>query len=513
MGSSKAAAILSTFVAAAQASSVLLSGGTVIAFDQASQSLNVVRDGSVLIEDDRIAGVYEKGAAVPAAADNATHEVVDCTGKIISPGFVDTHRHGWQTGFKTIGSNTSLAEYFNRFGEFVAGDHMTADDVYIGQLAGLYEALNAGTTTSLDHAHHTWSNATSRAGLQASVDSGARVFWAYAFHNVTDFSVPDQIADFRNLLSEIPTKDTLVTPAMAYDSFYANPHGQETQDVMALAREYNVSAMTAHYLGGPWSINNSPELLHELGFLNDSIPVVFSHGSFMTEKDAELLHSCNQYLSNTPESEMHYGHSHEPSIHFGVQDQMALGVDTFFTYSTDMATQARIWLQHARYALYLDVLKEGAIPPNDPMSVNQAFLLATRAGGQALRRDDIGIIAPGAVADVLVYDGRTPSLLGWVDPVAAVVLHAGAGDLEHVLVGGKFAKRDGKLTAANYAQVQDKLLESAARIQATWRELPVPAMEGKFMSGAPYVRAGEVNIMKGVSAAEAGNDGYGHKFD
>ncbi|KAK6857324.1 amidohydrolase family protein [Apiospora arundinis] len=506
-------AILPAFVAAAQASSVLLSGGTVIAFDQATQALNVIRNGSVLIEEDRIAGVYESGAAVPTGSDNAT-EVVDCSGKIISPGFVDTHRHGWQTGFKTIASNTSLAEYFNRFGEFVAGDHLTADDVYIGQLAGLYEAINAGTTTSLDHAHHTWSNATSRAGLQASIDSGARVFWAYAFHNVTDFSVPDQIADFRGLLNDVPTKDTLVTPAMAYDSFYANPHGQETLDVMALAREYNISAMTAHYLGGPWSTNNSPELLHELGFLNDTIPVVFSHGSFATKKDAELLHSCNQYISNTPESEMHYGHTHEPSIRYGIQDQMALGVDTFFTYSTDMATQARIWLQHARYALYLDVLDKGAIPPNDPMSVNQAFLMATRAGGQALRRDDIGVIAKGAVADVLVYDGRSPSLLGWVDPVAALVLHANPGDLEHVLVGGKFAKRDGKLTAANYAKVQDKLLESAARIQATWRDLPIPAMDGNFMSGAPYVRAEQVNVMKhsGVNAAAAENDGYGVKF-
>lgn len=270
--------------------------------------------------------------------------------------------------------------------------------------------------------------------------------------------------------------------------------------------------LTSIFLPPP-TANNSPELLHELGFFNDSIPVVLSHGSFLTEKDAELLHSCNQYISNTPESEMHYGHSHEPSIHFGIQDQMALGVDTFFTYSTDMATQARIWLQHARYALYLDVLNTGAIPPNDPMSVNQAFLLATRAGGQALRRDDIGIIAEGAVADLLVYDGRTPSLLGWVDPVAAIILHANAGDLEHVLVGGKFAKRDGKLTASNYAKVQDKLLESAARIQATWRDLPVPAMDGSFMSGAPYVRAGEVNVIKGVAAAEAGNNGYGHKFD
>ena len=38
---------------------------------------------------------------------------------------------------------------------------------------------------SIDHAHHTWSNATARAGLQASIDSGGRIFWSYAFHNIT----------------------------------------------------------------------------------------------------------------------------------------------------------------------------------------------------------------------------------------------------------------------------------------------------------------------------------------
>lgn len=76
------------------------------------------------------------------------------------------------------------------------------------------------------------------------------------------------------------------------------------------------------------------------------------------------------------------------------------------------------------------------------MSVNQAFLLATRSGGLAIRKSDLDILAVGAKADLVVWNGRSPSMLGWRDPVAAVVLHASVGDIKHVLVNGKFTKRD-----------------------------------------------------------------------
>lgn len=215
-----------------QSSSLLLSGGTIIAFDEASEALSVIRNGSVLVTGDKIVQLYD--TAQPGNLPDDT-EVVDCTNKIISPGFISTHHHGWQTAFKTIASNTSLPEYFARYSEFVALYYYTPEDVYIGQLAGLYEALNAGITTMLDHAHHTWSNDTAKAGLQASIDSGLRVYWAYAFHNVTNFTIPEQIANFRDLLTSVPTKNTLTTQVIAYDGLSANPFGQETQDIISLA--------------------------------------------------------------------------------------------------------------------------------------------------------------------------------------------------------------------------------------------------------------------------------------
>ena len=95
----------------AAASSILLSGGTIVAFNHATEALEVVRDGSLLITDDRIAGVLStnNSTRIPEGT-----EVVDVTGKIITPGFIDTHKHGWQTAFKTLGSNTSLAECKSR---------------------------------------------------------------------------------------------------------------------------------------------------------------------------------------------------------------------------------------------------------------------------------------------------------------------------------------------------------------------------------------------------------------
>lgn len=113
--------------------STLFEGGTVITYDDTANAIKVLSDACVLVTGDRIAAIFEQGAAnvtIPSATER-----VSAVGKIVSPGFVDTHRHGWQTAYKTLGSNTTLAEYFERYGEFTqAGTVFTADDIYLGQV-------------------------------------------------------------------------------------------------------------------------------------------------------------------------------------------------------------------------------------------------------------------------------------------------------------------------------------------------------------------------------------------
>ena len=226
-------AFLSSFAGLVSASTTLLSGGTIVAFDRATEGLQVIRNGSVLIENDRIVDIFDSSSSAKAPSGA---EVVDVTNKIITPGFIDTHRHGWQTVFKTIGSNVSLVEYWYRYGEYASTGFLNADDVYISQLIGLYEALNAGVTSTLDHAHHTWSDETTEAGYQASIDSGARVFWSPSFHNVTNYTSADVLAKVRALATEGKHKGTPTTIGIAYDAFGPSPNGAEVDTLIQFAK-------------------------------------------------------------------------------------------------------------------------------------------------------------------------------------------------------------------------------------------------------------------------------------
>jgi cytosine/adenosine deaminase-related metal-dependent hydrolase len=229
--------VLTTFftlieVAAVLAKTKLLTGGTIIAYDEGTKLPKIVRGGTLVIEYDRIVQILNQTPA-NGTFSNGT-EVIDCTNKIITPGFVDTHRHGWQTVFKTMASNTTLGDYFFRYGSPVAQPLFTPDDVYISQKVGIFEALNAGTTTILDHAHETWTRGHAAAGYNASVDSGARVFFAYAFQNVPGFSIQNQLEHWSEL--DALKASNLTSLVMSYDNLTVNPYGKDTQDVVNLAK-------------------------------------------------------------------------------------------------------------------------------------------------------------------------------------------------------------------------------------------------------------------------------------
>ena len=194
----------------------------------------VIRGGAFIVKDARIDQILDQ------APSNGTFpvdtEVIDCTNKIITPGFIDTHRHGWQTVFKTMGSNTTLGDYAVRYSALVAQLLFTPEDIYISQKVGIFEALNAGTTTILDHAHHTWTREHAAAGYNGSIDSGARVYFAYTFQNVTtsNFTVQEQLQQWHELNAR--KARNLTSLVISYDDFTANTYGKNTQDIVNLAK-------------------------------------------------------------------------------------------------------------------------------------------------------------------------------------------------------------------------------------------------------------------------------------
>jgi cytosine/adenosine deaminase-related metal-dependent hydrolase len=217
------------------ASAILLAGGTVIAFNRSSEALEIVRNGAVLVTDDKISAIYE---SIPNVILPRNTEILNVEGKIITPGFISTHNHGWLTPFKTIGSNTTLAEYLVRYGEFSPANTLfTPEDVYIGTLQGMLESLNAGVTTILEHASSTFSNETSEAGLQAAIDSSMRISYAFAFHDLgfANYTVSDQMNQWRDIARSNTLAETLVSLAIAYHRFSIAPR-EEVEAMIELAQ-------------------------------------------------------------------------------------------------------------------------------------------------------------------------------------------------------------------------------------------------------------------------------------
>jgi cytosine/adenosine deaminase-related metal-dependent hydrolase len=130
---------------------ILLQGGTLLVPGDATDSVVAVKQ-DLLICKDRIAGIGQD----IAPGDGTVHlDLVDCTNKIISPGFIDTHHHLWQTQLKGRHGDHTLLDYMPSGN--LSGSFYTPSDVFWGQLGGALEALDAGTTTVVDQAHMNYS--------------------------------------------------------------------------------------------------------------------------------------------------------------------------------------------------------------------------------------------------------------------------------------------------------------------------------------------------------------------
>ena len=148
----------------------LITNGHVLSMDPA---IGEIEDGAVLIEDDRIVAV-ERGLA------DVDAEVIDADGGVIMPGFVDTHRHTWQTSLRAICADWTLFDYTIGM-RMTLSPRCTAEDVYVGNHVGALEALDAGVTTILDFSHCNNTPEHADRALQGLHDAGIRALFAYGY--------------------------------------------------------------------------------------------------------------------------------------------------------------------------------------------------------------------------------------------------------------------------------------------------------------------------------------------
>lgn len=428
---------------------ILLRGGCVLTMDP---ELGDLPRGDVLIEDDRIAAVDQN--------IDADAEVVDATGRIVIPGFVDTHRHTWEAAIRGCAPDATLDDYFVDVLDTFAPVYRP-EDVYASNLAGALECLNAGITTLVDWSHINNTPEHPDAAIRALQESGIRAQYAYGSANTSladywfnsTIAIPaDDVRRVRDMYfssgsTSGPASDTgLLTMALATrgPGFCVD---EVVRTEWAIARELDIP-VTVHVAMGRQAGRFG--MIKQLRDLDLLVPgTTYIHCCYHSEEEWRLIAESGGRASIAPQVELQMGHGWPPvmkAIEYGLRP--GLSIDVVTTVPGDMFTQMRAAFGADRARVNADCWQADTPVPDTMLTARDILRCATVNGAHVAGLEDrTGTLTPGKQADVVVVDATAPNVAPLIDPVAAVTLSADVSNVESVIVGGTFRKRDGRLQA------------------------------------------------------------------
>lgn len=398
-----------------------------------------------------------------------SYEIIDCTDKIVSPGFVNTHHHVWQTQLKGLHADQTLLEYLPCGN--MASSFYQPDDVFWGQLAGELEAINGGITTTLDFSHINLSSEHVAAALQATDVSGMRSVYAYCPTLRVSFT-PAGTMEWLPLLEPwiMDTFDHLASSDLgprinlgfAFDGLYLPKEVLQPLFKRVYAAP-NLRVVTIHdnstamFRDKPSSYKTliEQDLLDPRGKAH----WVLVHPTTIVKEPISNVKKDNMFVSITPVSELSMGMGTPVPIaldrdYDAFSSQISVGIDCHSIGEAYIPGQLRSQLFAVRQHTHAKAQAAGKwYASMDPKhgkfaGVRDAFNLATIGGARALAMDqEIGRIKPGYRADLLIWDKKSPSMLAVAeeDPVAAIILHSQAADISGVIIDGAIRKLNGAL--------------------------------------------------------------------
>ncbi|HXF57941.1 MAG TPA: amidohydrolase family protein [Actinomycetota bacterium] len=420
---------------------VLIRGGTVISMDR---DMGDLPKGDVLIEGDRIAAV--------ASEVQAEAEVIDASGFIVTPGFVDTHRHTWEAAIRGCAPDATLDDYFVEVLDTFAPLYRP-QDVYASNLAGALECLNAGITTLVDWSHINNTPEHPDAAIQGLKEAGIRAQYAYGSANTSlaDYWFESKIAvpgdDVRRVRDTYFSSDQgLLTMALA-----TRGPGFCVDDVVRtewnLARELDLPITIHVAMGRLAGRFNMVRRLKDLGVLG-VVPTTYIHCCYLTDEEWQLVADTGGTVSIAAQVEVQMGHGWPPvmkAYQYGLRP--SLSVDVVTTVPGDLFTEMRCAFGCERARVH-EVFWEQNKPSEGLLTSRQLLEMATVNGAHVVGLEDrIGSLTPGKKADLVLIDARAINVAPLIDPVAAVTLCADVSNVDTVIVGGKVVKRDGRLLA------------------------------------------------------------------
>lgn len=456
---------------------IRIDGGTVVGWS--GMGHEIIPNGAVLVEGDTIKAVgFEREPA---------DRVIDASGKLVCPGFVNLHVHSQLNIGDYLLTDVTKKDYLTA-NWFVFGAPLKAKleapppaAVAMGRKYALYSALRNGATTVLDPG-----------GGPGALDdyvaivgqTGGRVFFSPPFRSHDIFTD----GDGRHYYEERPDKGRPgLKLAVDFIKKFHGAHNGRLQGILNPAQAETCEPSLLQESAAAAKELDVPLHIHAGGNFREFLEILSRYRQTVAEylADCGILgprttlghmaitggHSRVDYprgdeLKILAESGATVGHCPHKCAKMGFAmesfDQyraagvrIGLGTDT---YPLDIIAEMRYASLISRL---IDRNAAGA-------RASEVFNAATVGGATALGRSDLGRLAPGAKADLVIFDLRTTRYGPVRDPINALVEYGSGADVETVIVDGEVVIESGRSTRIDDHELFAQAQTAANRAWDNW---------------------------------------------
>jgi cytosine/adenosine deaminase-related metal-dependent hydrolase len=432
----------------------LIRGGAVMSMDP---KVGDFAEADVLVEGNRIAAVGRNLQAGGAA-------VIEAGGRIVMPGFVDTHHHLFETALRSYLADGLLFDgldarttqnYFQKILQTFAPVYRP-EDVYISTLFGSLSQLDAGVTTVLDVSQIHHSPAHSDASIEALRDSERRAVFGYfeSAGNVPGNQYPADAARIKR--QHFGSDDQLLSMIMGGEIYLP---GHEA--AWAVGRELGLP-VAAHIVGTFGMRPTFDQLAAAGAFASDNL---FIHMTGMSDFAWRKASDAGVGVSLAVPIEMNMRHGTPPiqkALDLGLEPSLSTDVEC--TLTADFFTQMR-----SAMALQRMFVNGRALGENGPAETSLPALATTRDvlrwatmnGARDLKlAAKVGSLTPGKEADIIILDAEAINVAPLNHVPGAVVSLMERSNVETVIVAGKVRKWKGRLVDTDLGRLRRELERS-----------------------------------------------------
>jgi len=435
--------------------SLLIKGATVVTLDSA----NHVFQGDVFVERERIS---ELGASLTGRKYNDA-QVIEASGRVLLPGFVQTHIHLCQTLFRGAADDLSLIDWLTKRIWPMEAAH-TAESIYASARLGLSELIRGGTTCALtmETVNHT------EAVFTAVEESGFRATVGKCMMDKGE-SAPSELRE----QTEASIAESLALLARWHGAaggrirycfaprFAVSCTRELLERVAHLSRKHGVMVHT-HASENTDEIEmvyretgrRNIEYLNECGLAAPN--VLLAHCVHLNDNEMNVLSRTGTHVAHCPSSNLKLGSGIAQIVEMlGRGISVSLGADGApCNNRLDMFTEMRT-----------AALIQKALHGAETLPAPAMLRMATIDGARALGLDkEIGSIELGKRADLAILNLETLHTTPHPDPVSTIVYAAEASNVETVIIDGRIVMRDGVVLTMDESEVVRDSVEMSRRL-------------------------------------------------